>query len=147
MSLNPVAGLEHGVHNDNLLEDLGLGLGVPLTDCYSTKPLCPNTDLIARLEGAAEQTHVDGLGHHHGVQDLVGDVGGHDVVGHGVLHGGGWRDGIWQLQQAFPEDTGGGADHRLGSMKGQEHGGDGDHGLSILEMIQRDQRRDSLRGY
>ncbi|KAF2798947.1 hypothetical protein K505DRAFT_266604 [Melanomma pulvis-pyrius CBS 109.77] len=134
--LNPIAGLEH-VHNENPFGDLGMSMGGAM-NCYSTKPSWTYTDLISRLEGVAEQTH--GVG----VMDQSAH-GAQDIAGHGVLHDGQLDNGLWKLQQsAFPEDTGVGAHHYRGGMGKEKQG---EHGLGILDLIEKDQRRDSLRGY
>jgi transcriptional enhancer factor len=133
--LIPIAGMEHlGSSNDGF-GDLGLNMGgAVMQNCYSTKPSWHYADLISRLEGAAEQTHhgvLDQSGH--GVHEMHGhDLHGQDIAGHSVLHGGQMGDGMWKLQQsAFEHDA----------------GKEDVHGLGILQMIERDQRRDSLRDH
>jgi transcriptional enhancer factor len=126
--LVPMAGMEHMGHSNDAFGDLGINMGgAVMQNCYSTKPSWHYADLISRLEGVAEQDGgglLDQAGH--GGQDIHGQ----NIAGHGVLHGGQMEDGMWKLQQRTFED------------KGEEV-----HGLGILEMIERDQRRDSMRRY
>lgn len=121
--LNPITSLDHA-HSDAAFGDMGLG--VAMASCYPSKPW-HYSDLVSRMEGAAEQT-----------QSLTHQTtSGADIVGHGVLHDGQLGQGVWKLQTGFGEDAVVGADD---GRKEQAH--------SILEMIEQDQRgQDRLRGY
>lgn len=133
--LVPITGMEHLGSSNDAFGDLGLNMGgAMMQNCYSTQPSWHCADLISRLENVAEQTHhgmLDQSGH--GAQEMHGhDLHGQDIASHSVLHEGQIGDGMWKLQQSAFE-------HDMGKEEV--------HGLGILEMIERDQRRDSLRDY
>jgi transcriptional enhancer factor len=133
--LVPIAAMEHLGSANNAFGDLGLSMGgAMMQNCYSTQPSWHCADLISRLEGVAEQTQHGVLNQSgHRAQEMHGhDLHGQDIASRSVLHGGQMGNGMWKLQQsAFEHDVGKEEVHELG----------------ILEMIERDQRRDSLRDY
>ncbi|KAH7138505.1 TEA/ATTS domain family-domain-containing protein [Dendryphion nanum] len=95
--LSSIPGLDQGADTT-----FDLGLGVNLTNCFSHKPW-PYNDLIARLEGAAEQSNdLSMLGQTTCEQE-------DNMVGHGVLHSNDITHGLWKLQSEFGDDTGVGA--------------------------------------
>ena len=128
LNLHSITTLEHPSHHSADTTFGDLDFSAPLANCYPSKPWNHYHDVISRMEGVAAEQSL-----------LAASVGGQtDVVGHGVLHDGQMGGGIWKLQSPFPEDVGGGADDC-----GRREGG----ALGILELIERDQRRDSCRGF
>ncbi|PSN66679.1 hypothetical protein BS50DRAFT_573505 [Corynespora cassiicola Philippines] len=125
-ALDALAGLEPGHHQDDSTTLLGFGLSVG-AGCYPAKPSWHHPDLISRFEGMAEQQNLFGQTAH-----------GDDIAGHGVLHDGQLNPGLWKLQTSFPDDSGISMDHGPKDNHLPREQGD-----VILEMIERDQQKES----